>query len=307
MYYGFDVGGTKIEFGAFNDKLERMATERVPTPGDDYQALLHALNTLVNKYDSEFGTKGTIGIGIPGMESVDDGALLTSNVPAAKGKKLREDLEALVGRPVKIENDANCFALSEAWDEEHQGKESVLGLILGTGFGGGIVINGHVVSGRSHVAGELGHTRMPIDGWFYLNDSKEGINAPLFDCGCDKKGCIDNYLSGRGFEQLYQHYYGEHVKAIDIINNHQKGEEKAVEHVDRFMELLAICLGNIFTAFDPNVVVLGGGLSNFDLIYEEMPKRIPKHLLSVGKVPTILKAKHGDSGGVRGAAFLNIK
>lgn len=307
MYYGFDVGGTKIEFGAFNQKLERVATERVPTPGGDYSALLEALKSLVEKYDAEFGEKGTIGIGIPGIESVDDGSVLTSNVPAAKGKKLRADLEALVGRPVKIENDANCFALSEAMDEEHQGQETVLGLILGTGFGGGIINNGHIISGGSHVAGELGHTRMPIDAWFHLDNSVDGIDAPLFDCGCDNKGCIDNYLSGRGFEQLYQHYYGESVKAIDIINNYQQGEAKAVEHVDRFMELLAICLGNIFTAFDPQVVVLGGGLSNFELIYEEMPKRVKKHLMAVAKVPTIIKAKHGDSGGVRGAAFLNIE
>lgn len=306
MYYGFDVGGTKIEFGAFNHKLERLATERVPTPGDDYQALLVTLSELVKKYDIEFGVEGSIGIGIPGMESVDDGAVLTSNVPAAKGQFLRKDLEALVQRPVKIANDANCFALSEAWDKEHQGEESVLGLILGTGFGGGIVINGHVVSGRSHVAGEIGHTRMPLDGWLYLQNSSPDKEAPLFGCGCDKQGCIDNYLSGRGFEQLYEHYYGERVKAVELIQQQVAGEAKAVEHVERFMELLAICLGNIFTAFDPNVVVLGGGLSNYDLIYEEMPKRIPKHLLPIGKVPKILKAKYGDSGGVRGAAFLNI-
>lgn len=306
MYYGFDVGGTKIEFGAFDHELKRMATERVPTPGDDYQALLVTLSDLVKKYDFEFGVEGSIGIGIPGMESVDDGALLTSNVPAAKGQFLRKDLEALVQRPVKIANDANCFALSEAWDQEHQGEESVLGLILGTGFGGGIVINGHVVAGRSHVAGEIGHTRMPLDGWLHLQNSSLDKEAPLFGCGCDKQGCIDNYLSGRGFEQLYEHYYGERVKAIELIQRQAEGEAKAVEHVERFMELLAICLGNIFTAFDPNVVVLGGGLSNYDLIYQEMPKRIPKYLLPIGKVPKILKAKYGDSGGVRGAAFLNI-
>ncbi|MFH0258538.1 N-acetylglucosamine kinase [Vibrio rumoiensis] len=307
MYYGFDVGGTKIEFGAFNDKLERVASERVPTPGEDYQALLTVLAGLVTKYDEQFGVKGLVGIGIPGMESVEDSSLMTSNVPAAKGQFLRKDLEALIERPLKIANDANCFALSEAWDEEHQGKESVLGLILGTGFGGGIVVNGHVVSGGSHVAGEIGHTRMPLDAWFYLNDSAQNKDAPLFSCGCDKKGCIDNYLSGRGFEQLYAHYYDEKVKAVDIIEQYKKNDDKAVEHVNRFMDLLAICLGNIFTAFDPDVVVLGGGLSNFEAIYNEMPKRIQPHLLPVGKVPKILKAKHGDSGGVRGAAFLNIQ
>ncbi|USD66584.1 N-acetylglucosamine kinase [Vibrio sp. SCSIO 43136] len=302
MYYGFDVGGTKIEFGAFDTNLERVATERVPTPGDDYDKLVETIAGLVAKYDQELQTEGTIGIGIPGMEDADDGTVLTTNVPAAKGKPLRKDLEAKIGRNVKIDNDANCFALSEAWDDELKDEASVAGLILGTGFGGGFVFEGKVFSGRNHVAGEVGHMRMPLDAWFHL-----GENAPVFDCGCGKKGCLDNYLSGRGFEQLYAHYYGEKKKAIDIIKAQAEGEAKAVEHVERFMELLAISFANLFTAFDPHTVVLGGGLSNYDLIYEEMPKRIPKYLLSVAKAPRIIKAKHGDSGGVRGAAFLNIK
>lgn len=302
MYYGFDVGGTKIEFGAFNEKLERVATERVPTPTDNCELLVDTIADLISKYDAEFGCEGTIGLGLPGMEDADDATVLTVNVPAAKGKPLRADLEAKIGRSVKIENDANCFALSEAWDEDLQGEPSVLGLILGTGFGGGFIYEGKVFSGRNHVAGEVGHMRLPIDAWFHLGD-----NAPLLGCGCGKKGCLDSYLSGRGFELIYAHYFGEQKKAIDIIKAYGEGEASAVEHVERFMELLAICLGNIFTATDPNVVVLGGGLSNFDLIYEEMPKRIPKHLLSVAKCPKIIKAKHGDSGGVRGAAFLNIK
>ncbi|AUI86100.1 N-acetylglucosamine kinase [Vibrio azureus] len=302
MYYGFDVGGTKIEFGAFNDELERVATERVPTPTNDYKLLVNTISDLVDKYDTEFGCEGSIGLGLPGMEDADSETVLTVNVPAAKGKPLRADLEAKVGRDVKIENDANCFALSEAWDEELQHEPSVLGLILGTGFGGGIIVDGKVFSGRNHVAGEEGHTRLPLDAWFHL-----GEDAPLLPCGCGKKGCLDSYLSGRGFEDLYTHYYSEEKKAVDIITAYKVGEANAVEHVDRFMELLAICLANVFTAMDPHVVVLGGGLSNFDLIYDEMPKRIPKHLLSVAKCPTIIKAKHGDSGGVRGAAFLNIK
>ncbi|MGF1909699.1 N-acetylglucosamine kinase [Vibrio kasasachensis] len=302
MYYGFDVGGTKIEFGAFNEKLERVATERVPTPTSDYQELLEVIAGLVSKYDQEFKCEGKIGLGLPGMEDADDGTILTVNIPAAKGLPLRKDLEAKIGRTVRIDNDANCFALSEAWDEELKDAPSVMGVILGTGFGGGLIYDGKVFPGRNNVAGEMGHMRLPIDAWFHL-----GENAPLFNCGCDKKGCIDNYLSGRGFELLYSHYYGEKKKAIDIIHAQAEGEAKAVEHIERFMELLAICFANLFTANDPHVVVLGGGLSNFDMIYEEMPKRIPKHLLSVAKCPKIVKAKHGDSGGVRGAAFLNIK
>ncbi len=304
MYYGFDVGGTKIEFGAFNENLQRVATERVATPTDDYQLLIDTISGLVEKYDTEFNTEGTIGLGLPGMESADDGTVLTVNVPAAKGKPLRVDLQKAIGREVRIENDANCFALSEAWDESLQDEKSVAGLILGTGFGGGFVFDGHVFSGHNNVAGEVGHMRLPIDAWFHLGDSG---TAPLLQCGCGKKGCLDNYLSGRGFELLYQHYYGEPLKAIDIIKAEAEGEPKAVEHVERFMELLAICFANLFTAIDPDVVVLGGGLSNYDKLYEELPKRLPKYLLSVAKSPKITKAKHGDSGGVRGAAFLNIE
>ncbi|MCG3747355.1 N-acetylglucosamine kinase [Vibrio cincinnatiensis] len=303
MYYGFDVGGTKIEFGAFDENLQRVATERVPTPTDDYALLVDTIAGLIAKYDAQFGVEGKIGLGLPGMEDADDGTVLTVNVPAAKGKPLRADLEAKVGRSVKIENDANCFALSEAWDEDLKEAPSVMGLILGTGFGGGLVYDGKIFSGRNHVAGEMGHMRLPIDAWFHLGSEK----APLLSCGCGNKGCLDNYLSGRGFELIYEHYFAEKKAAIDIITAYQQGEAKAMEHVERFMELLAICFANLFTATDPHVVVLGGGLSNFDLIYQEMPKRIPKHLLSVAKCPTIIKAKHGDSGGVRGAAFLNIK
>ncbi|MGL6261779.1 N-acetylglucosamine kinase [Vibrio sp. WXL103] len=302
MYYGFDVGGTKIEFGAFDEQLNRVATERVATPTDDYQLLVDTIAGLVNKYDAQFSCEGKIGLGLPGMEDADDATVLTVNIPGANGKPLRADLEARIGRSVKVENDANCFALSEAWDEELQDSPSVMGLILGTGFGGGLIYDGKVFSGRNNVAGEVGHMRLPIDAWFHLGD-----NAPLLSCGCGKKGCLDSYLSGRGFELIYAHYFGEQKKAIDIIQAREAGCEKAIEHVERFMEMLAICFATLFTANDPHVVALGGGLSNYDLIYEEMPKRIPKYLLPVAKCPTIIKAKHGDSGGVRGAAFLNIK
>ncbi|MGF1767206.1 N-acetylglucosamine kinase [Enterovibrio makurazakiensis] len=301
MYYGFDVGGTKIEFGAFDRDLNRVASERVPTPGDNYSLLIETLANLVEKYDQELGCEGTVGLGIPGIEKAEDGSVLTVNVPAAKGRTLRADLEAKIGRSVALNNDANCFALSEAWDKSLQGEKIVLGLILGTGFGGGIVVNGKVLSGKNNVAGELGHMRMPIDAWLHLGD-----NAPIFDCGCEKKGCIDNYLSGRGFEMLYSHFYGEDKKAIDIISDFKAGVERDAEFVDKYIEMLAMVFGGLFTGIDPDVVVLGGGLSNFEYIYEEMPKRLPKYLLSIANPPKVIKAKYGDSGGVRGAAFLNI-
>lgn len=302
MYYGFDIGGTKIEFGAFDNNLQRLITERVATPSDDYPLLLSTLASLVEKYDKQFSCEGLVGIGIPGIEKSEDGTVLTVNVPAATGKALRSDLAKMIGRKVALNNDANCFALSEAWDEELKDEAVVLGLILGTGFGGGIVVNGKVISGKNNVAGELGHMRMPIDAWFCLGD-----NAPLFDCGCGKKACIDNYLSGRGFEWLYSHYYEQQMKAKDIIDAFYAKDPQAISFVEKYIDMLAMVFANIFTAIDPNVVVLGGGLSNFDYIYQEVPKRLSRYLLKVATPPKLVKAKYGDSGGVRGAAFLNIK
>lgn len=307
MYYGFDLGGTKIEFGAFefsalDAKLTRLATERVATPSDDYQALLAVFVELVTKYDAQFNCEGMVGIGIPGIESQKDGTVLTANIPAASGKPLRADLSRLLGREIALNNDANCFALSEAWDEALQGESMVLGLILGTGFGGGIVMNGKVVSGASHVAGEFGHTCIGVNAWQAL-----GAKAPLFTCGCGKQGCLDSYLSGRGFELLYQDAYGEKRAAVDIIQAFRQGEAKAVSFVDKFVTMLSCSLADIITAFDPDVIVLGGGLSNFSELYQWLPERLPAHLLAVAKVPKIIAAKYGDAGGVRGAACLNLR
>lgn len=301
MYYGFDIGGTKIEFGAFDENLQRLATERRPTPANDYQGLLCILAEMVNKYDAKFGCEGFVGVGIPGIENADDGTVLTANIPAAKGQTLRADLAIKIGRDVALNNDANCFALSEAWDEHIKREKIVLALILGTGFGGGIVIDGQVLSGKNNVLGELGHMCIPLDAWMKL-----GENAPIYDCGCQKKGCIDNYLSGRGFEMLYAHDNGERIKAVEIIDAFYAGEQKATLFVEKYIEMMAMVFGGIITALDPDVVVLGGGLSNFDYIYEQMPLRLPAYLLSIAHPPTVMKAKYGDSGGVRGAAFLNI-
>ncbi|SJL83130.1 N-acetylglucosamine kinase [Vibrio palustris] len=301
MYYGLDIGGTKIEFGAFNKKLERVAKERIATNTEDYEQLINSIVDLVEQHDKKFGEEGTIGIGLPGMENAKDGTMLTVNIPAANGQPLRQDLQDKLKRKVSVENDANCFALSEAWDDEFQGKSTVLGLIMGTGFGGGLIINGQVISGSNHVAGEVGHTRVPIDAWLALGD-----NPPLLDCGCGKQGCLDNYLSGRGFELLYTHFYDKKCSAQDIITAYHCDDMQAKEFVDRYLEFTAMCFGGLFTALDPAVVVIGGGLSNFDTLYEELPKRIPRYLMSVASCPQIIKARYGDSGGVRGAAFLNL-
>ncbi|GKX57895.1 N-acetylglucosamine kinase [Leminorella grimontii] len=301
MYYGFDMGGTKIEFGAFDAQRNRLIQKRVPTPRDDYQALLDVFTSLTLEADSELGLVGSVGIGIPGMPDGETGALFTANVPAAMGKSLAKDLSTRIGRPVKVENDANCFALSEAWDDAMVDYPSVLGIILGTGVGGGLIINGRPFSGRNHIVGEFGHLRLPVDALELL-----GRDIPRVHCGCGHDGCIENYISGRGFEWLYQHFYQEPLTAQAIIERYRAKDARAQEHVARFIDVLAVCLANVFTVLDPHAVVLGGGLSNFDEMYLLLPERIRPHLLSVARVPPIEKARWGDSGGVRGAAFLNL-
>jgi N-acetylglucosamine kinase len=157
------------------------------------------------------------------------------------------------------------------------------------------------VPGRNYIAGEFGHLRLPVDALEVL-----GRDVPRVACGCGHQGCIENYISGRGFEWMYAHFYGRRLPATEIIAHYQAGEPQAVAHVDRFMDVLAICLGNLLTVLDPHLVVIGGGLSNFDAIYQALPQRLPAHLLRVARLPRIEKARYGDAGGVRGAAFLNL-
>lgn len=300
MLYGLDIGGTKIELAVFNDKLEKQYSERVATPKENYQEWLDVVVELVQRADEKFGCKGTVGLGLPGFVNRDTGIAEITNIRAADNQPILRDLSLRLGREVRAENDANCFALSEAWDEENQQYPFVLGLILGTGFGGGLVLNGKVHSGLVGMAGEVGHLQLNYHALKLLGWDK----APIYDCGCGNKACLDSYLSGRGFELLYRDLKGETLSAKEIIQRFYEGEKSAVDFVEVFVELCAISIGNIITALDPNMIVLGGGLSNFDYLYEALPKALPKHLMRSAKVPVIKKAKYGDSGGVRGAAAL---
>ncbi|ESF08976.1 N-acetyl-D-glucosamine kinase, partial [Salmonella enterica subsp. enterica serovar Urbana str. ATCC 9261] len=239
MYYGFDIGGTKIALGVFDSTRRLQWEKRVPTPHTSYSAFLDAVCELVAEADQRFGVKGSVGIGIPGMPETEDGTLYAANVPAASGKPLRADLSARLDRDVRLDNDANCFALSEAWDDEFTQYPLVMGLILGTGVGGGLVLNGKPITGQSYITGEFGHMRLPVDALTLM-----GFDFPLRRCGCGQMGCIENYLSGRGFAWLYQHYYDQSLQAPEIIALWEQGDEQAHAHVERYLDLLAVCLGN---------------------------------------------------------------
>lgn len=201
MYYGFDIGGSKIALGVFNQERRLQWEKRVATPKSSYEDFLQAVEALVREADERFDQQGSVGIGIPGMPETADGTLYAANVPAASGRPLRADLSARLGRDVRLDNDANCFALSEAWDDEFTQYPLVMGLILGTGVGGGLVLNGKSITGHSYITGEFGHIRLPVDALEVV-----GRDFPLLRCGCGQLGCIENYLSGRGFAWLYEHF-----------------------------------------------------------------------------------------------------
>lgn len=301
MFYGFDIGGSKIALGVFDGQRRLQWEKRIATPHDSYDALLDAVCSLVAEADTRFTVQGRVGIGIPGMPETADGTLYAANLPAASGKPLRTDLSSRLARDVRLDNDANCFALSEAWDDEFTQYPLVMGLILGTGVGGGLVLNGKSITGHSYIAGEFGHIRLPVDALEVV-----GRDFPLTRCGCGQLGCIENYLSGRGFAWLYEHYYQQTLSGPEIVTLWQQGDTNALAHVERYLDLLAVCLGNILTIIDPDLLVIGGGLSNFSAITDGLAGRLPRHLLPVARVPRIEQARHGDAGGMRGAAFLHL-
>ncbi|EKT53347.1 N-acetylglucosamine kinase [Providencia burhodogranariea] len=302
MYYGFDMGGTKIELAVFDESLKQVWQKRVPTPKEDYQALLNVFKSLTEEADAALGCRGKIGVGVPGIVNHEKGTVFTTNVPAAKYKPLIHDLANILQRPVKVENDANCFALSEAWDPEFTRYPTVLGLILGTGVGGGFVTNGKVLSGKNGIAGEIGHMNISLQGARLL-----GETVPEIACGCGKTACFETYLAGPGFERIYAAFTGKKRSAVEIIQLYQQGDAVAKQHVDRYINLLAMFLGQVLTVLDPDLVVIGGGLSQFDGIYQLLPTALPQYLYGIANLPAIERARYGDSGGARGAACLNLR
>lgn len=302
-YYGIDIGGTKMELAVFDEQLTKLHTERIATPQTHYEDWLQEVENLVKNADDKFATTGCVGLGLPGFVNAETGIAEITNIRVADGKPILQDLAARLDREIRAENDANCFALSEAWDSSNQSYRSVLGLIIGTGFGGGLVFDGKVHSGHIGMAGEVGHIQLNYHALKLLGWDK----APIYQCGCGNQACLDTYLSGRGFEWLYRDLHGEHKNAKTIISEFYQGDEQAVKFVDKFVELMAICLANLITILDPDMIVFGGGLSNFDHLYTALPNALPKHLMRSAKVPVIKKAIYGDAGGSRGAAALFLK
>ena len=282
MRIGIDLGGTKIEAIALEGARE-VLRKRVPTPRGDYAGTIAAVASLVR----EMGA-GTVGVGIPGALSRVSGLVKNANSTWLIGKPLKEDLESAIGREVRLENDANCFALSEATDGAGQGAEVVFGVILGTGVGGGIVVRGKVLTGPNAIAGEWGHNPLPAPG---------PEDLPLPACYCGRAGCIETYLSGPGLTRDYERFNGEQLAPEEIVALDDAA-------VGRYEARLARALASVINVLDPDVIVLGGGMSNVGRLYTEVPRLWSKHVFSDHVATRLVRNAHGDSSGVRGAAWL---
>ncbi|MCK5524098.1 MAG: ROK family protein [Thiomargarita sp.] len=292
---GVDLGGTKIEVIALNNQGETLARERLPTPQGNYAATVQTIADLVHSIEQRLGTQGTVGIAMPGALSPATGLIKNANSVCLIGQHLDHDLNAVLHRPIKLSNDANCFALSEAVDGAAAGAEVVFGVIIGTGTGGGIAINQQVLTGINGIAGEWGHNPLP---W----PQTEELPGP--PCYCGKQGCIETFLSGSGMARDYQTNTGQTLSPPDIVALAETGDDAAKACLSRYTDRLARGLSSIINVLDPNVIVLGGGMSNIAQLYIQVP-HLWKHYVFSDRVNTVLKpAKYGDSSGVRGAAWL---
>jgi fructokinase len=295
MRIGVDMGGSKIEAIALDDAGATLLRERVQTPAGDYRAILEATRSLVLGIERRLSRTGPVGIGCPGALSLKTGSIKNSNSIVLNGKPLDRDLSAVLERPVKLENDANCFALSEAIDGAASRGSVVFGVILGTGVGGGIVVEKRLVSGHNRIAGEWGHNPLP---WPTAEEQ------PGPQCYCGKRGCIETFLSGPALQKQYRGLSGVDLSARDIAVAAENGDGTAREALTRYQDRLARALAVVVDILDPDIVVLGGGLSNISEICTNLQTAIGVYAFSDGLATEIVRARHGDSSGVRGAAWL---
>jgi fructokinase len=295
MRIGIDLGGTKIEAIALDTAGATLFRRRVPTPAGDYTRILSAVADLVAGAEKELGQHGTVGVAAPGSISTMSGLIKNSNSTVLNGKPLDRDLSNRLGRAIRLENDANCFALSEAVDGAGASAELVFGVILGTGVGGGLVIGKKLVAGHNRIAGEWGHNPLP-----WLRDNER----PGLPCYCGKQGCIETFLCGAALARDYRSRTGKDLTAEEIAVAASSGDVPAQKCLTLYQDRLARGLAAVINVFDPDVIVLGGGLSNIVQLYAGLPALVGSYIFSDSIDTAIKSAVHGDSSGVRGAAWL---
>ena len=292
---GIDLGGTKTEIIALDASGSEVFRRRVSTPQEDYRATLDIIAALVGEAEAQLGERGSVGIGTPGSLSRATGRLRGSNSVCLNGQPIKQDLEALLARPIAIANDANCFALSEATDGAGADADVVFGVILGTGVGAGIVVRGRVLEGPNGIAGEWGHNPLP----WPMDDERPG---PA--CFCGLSGCIELFLSGPGLARDHQRVTGAQLSAEAIVADADTGDATCVATMQRYEERLARALAHVINILDPDVIVLGGGLSNIARLYDHVPQLWGERVFSDRVDTKLVRHSHGDSSGVRGAAWL---
>ena len=295
MRIGVDLGGTKIEIIALDDDGATVLRRGVQTPVADYAGTLRTIAEFVQSVQLQIGTSATVGIATPGALSPQNGLLRNSNSIVLNGKPLDQDITNALGQPVRLENDANCLAISEAADGAGAGCRVVFGAILGTGVGGGIVVDGKILTGLNRIGGEWGHNPLP-----WATESEH----PGYECYCGKCGCIETFLSGAGLTREYFSRSQKDLPAEQIVAAELAGDPHAVGALATYKHRLARSLAAVINILDPDVVVLGGGISNIGMLYVGLPELIAEHAFSDGIRTRVVRADHGDSSGVRGAAWL---
>ena len=295
MRFGIDLGGTKIEIAAIDAEGTIHLRERVATPRGDYRETVRAIAELVAIADMRLGERASVGVAIPGTISPATGLVKNANSTSLIGHPLDKDLEAAIGRPVRVANDANCFALSEATDGAGKGADVVFGAILGTGVGGGICIGGRVIVGAHAIAGEWGHNPLPAP-------NPEEMPGP--ECYCGRRGCIEAWCSGPAMTLRFQMSTGRAWSPGEIAAAATANDTPAIAAMNLYLDRLARALASIVNVLDPDVIVLGGGLSNIPALYKELPARVERYAFEPQGQTAIVRNLHGDSSGVRGAAWL---
>ncbi len=292
---GVDLGGTKIEFVALERDGRELHRHRIATPRFDYDGTVRAIAEAAREIEEKLSRSATVGVGIPGIISTKTGLVKNANSTWMIGKPFDKDLSRALGREVRCANDANCLAVSEATDGAGAGKHVVFAVILGTGCGGGIAVDGRVHSGLNGVAGEWGHNTLP---WM----RPEEFPGPA--CYCGRNGCIETWISGTGLEADYHRAAGVSLKGAEIIARSDAGETAALAALDRFEDRLMRGLAQVINLLDPDVIVMGGGASQIPRLYQNVPARLKEYVFGKEADTPILPAKHGDASGVRGAAWL---
>jgi fructokinase len=295
MRIGIDLGGTKIEAIALMPDGTVLARKREATPQGDYRGILRTIADLVLDLEEQFQRQGTIGIGTPGSLSPRTGLIRNSNSTVLNGKPFDRDIAEFLGRPVRVANDANCFALSEAIDGAGRSAATVFGVILGTGVGGGLVVDRKLINGHNGIAGEWGHNAIP----FAIDPA-----TPPRPCFCGKVNCIETFLSGGALTKEHQSRTGTTLSAEEIVEKAEEGDAEAKRSLDIYADRLAQALAVVVNIVDPDAIVLGGGVSNILSLYDSLPPLLSRYAFSDGVTTKVLRAMHGDSSGVRGAAWL---